>query len=61
MVVALNTKDMYFELTFDSGNNRVSDEVKGSESEHPEYVYVMKPGEYMSDFVALSQGIKRRY
>jgi YidC/Oxa1 family membrane protein insertase len=40
---------MYFEPSLsESGNNQVlSMKLKVSESEYLEYVYVMKPGEYM--------------
>lgn len=56
----INTKDMYFEPSLsESGNNRVlSMKLKVSESEYLEYVYVMKPGEYMLDFSIRSQGLK---
>ncbi|RKS53554.1 protein translocase subunit yidC [Gillisia mitskevichiae] len=56
----INTKDMYFEPSLsDSGNNQVlSMKLKVSESEYLEYVYVMKPGEYMLDFSIRSQGLR---
>ena len=56
----INTKDMYFEPTLtESGNNQVlSMKLKVSESEYLEYVYVMKPGEYMLDFSIRSQGLR---
>ncbi len=56
----LNTKDMYFEPSLsNSGNNQVlSMKLKVSESEYLEYVYVMKPGEYMLDFSIRSQGLR---
>jgi len=56
----INTKDMYFEPSLsESGNNQVlSMKLKVSESEYLEYVYVMKPGEYMLDFSIRSQGLR---
>ena len=56
----INTKDMYFEPTLStSGENQVlSMKLKVSESEYLEYVYVMKPGEYMLDFSIRSQGLR---
>ena len=55
----INTENMYFEPTLTtSGNNQVlSMKLKVSESEYLEYVYVMKPGEYMLDFSIRSQGL----
>lgn len=56
----INTKDMYFEPTLSrSGNNQVlSMKLKVSESEYLEYLYVMKPGEYMLDFSIRTQGLR---
>ena len=56
----INTKDMYFEPSLsNSGNNQVlSMKLKVSDSEYLEYVYVMKPGEYMLDFSIRSQGLR---
>lgn len=56
----INTKDMYFEPTMSkSGENQVlSMKLKVSESEYLEFVYVMKPGEYMLDFSIRSQGLR---
>tara|TARA_R100001369_G_scaffold22674_3_gene41335 strand:- start:2221 stop:4074 length:1854 start_codon:yes stop_codon:yes gene_type:complete len=56
----INTKDMYFEPTLStSGENQVlSMKLKVSESEYLEYVYVMKPEEYMLDFSIRSQGLR---
>ena len=56
----INTKDMYFEPSLsESGENQVlSMKLKVSESEYLEYVYVMKPGEYMLDFSIRSQGLR---
>ncbi len=56
----INTKDMYFEPTMSkSGENQVlSMKLKVSESEYLEYLYVMKPGEYMLDFSIRSQGLR---
>lgn len=56
----INTKDMYFEPTLSkSGENQVlSMKLKVSESEYLEYLYVMKPGEYMLDFSIRSQGLR---
>ncbi|WP_010229714.1 membrane protein insertase YidC [Gillisia marina] len=56
----INTKDMYFEPSMSkSGENQVlSMKLKVSESEYLEYVYVMKPGEYMLDFSIRSQGLR---
>lgn len=55
----LNTSEMYFEPTVSqSGENTVlSMKLKASESEFLEYIYVMKPGEYMLDFSIRSQGL----
>ncbi|HSM63951.1 MAG TPA: YidC/Oxa1 family insertase periplasmic-domain containing protein, partial [Gillisia sp.] len=56
----INTKDMYFEPSLStSGDNQIlSMKLKVSESEYLEYVYVMKPGEYMLDFSIRSQGLR---
>lgn len=56
----INTKDMYFEPSMSkSGENQVlSMKLKVSEDEYLEYVYVMKPGEYMLDFSIRSQGLR---
>jgi len=55
----INTKDMYFEPTVSqSGDNKViSMKLKVSPDEFLEYRYVLKPGEYMMDFVIRSQGL----
>lgn len=55
----LDTKNLYFEPSLSqSGNNQVlSMKLKISESEFLEYLYVLKPGEYMLDFSIRSQGL----
>ncbi len=55
----INTKNMYFEPSLsESGENQMlSMKLKVSESEYLEYVYVMKPGEYMLDFSIRTQGL----
>ncbi len=57
----INTENMYFEPSLTtSGNNQVlSMKLKVSEDEYLEYVYVMKPGEYMLDFSIRSQGLSK--
>ncbi len=56
----LDTENLYFEPTLSqSGNNQVlSMKLKVSETEYLEYLYVLKPGEYMLDFSIRSQGLR---
>ncbi|HET8752827.1 MAG TPA: membrane protein insertase YidC, partial [Salinimicrobium sp.] len=56
----LNTKDLYFEPTLSkNGENTIlSMKLKVSENEFLEYRYVLKPDDYMLDFVVRSQGLK---
>lgn len=55
----LDTENLFFEPTVSkSGDNSIlSMKLKVSESEYLEYVYVIKPKEYMLDFSIRSQGL----
>lgn len=56
----LNTEDLYFEptLTESNGTSLLSMKLKVSEDQYLEYVYTLKPNEYMMDFNIRSQGLK---
>ena len=56
----LNTKDLFFEpkLTTIGSNKQLSMKLKVSETQFLEYVYVIKPNEYMLDFSIRSQGLE---
>src|SRR5690625_1423429 len=56
----LNTGDLYFEpsLTESDGTSLLSMKLKVSEDRYLEYVYTLKPDEYMMDFTIRSQGLK---
>jgi YidC/Oxa1 family membrane protein insertase len=55
----LETKDLYFEptLTKEGENQVLTMRLKASDNQFLEYRYVMKPNEYMLDFVIRSQGL----
>ncbi|HIB37454.1 membrane protein insertase YidC [Mesonia sp.] len=55
----LNTKDLFFEpqLTKNGENNILSMKLKVSANEYLEYVYTLKPSDYMMDFSIRSQGL----
>jgi len=55
----LNTKDLVFEPTtsMNGSNDVVSMKLKVSENNYLEYLYEIKPGEYMVDFTIRSQGL----
>jgi len=55
----LNTKDLVFEpsLLKNGSNDVVSMKLKVSENNYLEYLYEIKPGEYMVDFAIRSQGL----
>ena len=56
----LDTKNMFFQPTVSNvgGNKQLSMKLKVSENQFLEYVYVMKPNEYMLDFSIRSQGLE---
>src|SRR5699024_6335343 len=56
----LNTGDLYFEptLTKTDGTSLLSMKLKVSENQYLEYVYTLKPNQYMMDFTIRSQGLK---
>ncbi len=55
----LNTKDLYFEpkLKQNNGLSTLSMKLKVSENEYLEYLYEIKPEDYMVDFTIRSQGL----
>jgi YidC/Oxa1 family membrane protein insertase len=55
----LNTKELFFEptLTNIDGNQVLSMKLKASQNAYLEYVYVIKPNDYMIDFDVKSQGL----
>lgn len=57
----LNTKDLFFEptLTTVDGNQVLSMKLKASQNAYLEYVYVIKPNDYMIDFDIKSQGLNQ--
>jgi YidC/Oxa1 family membrane protein insertase len=57
----LNTKELYFEptLTNIDGNQVLSMKLKASQNAYLEYVYVIKPNNYMIDFDVKSQGLSQ--
>jgi YidC/Oxa1 family membrane protein insertase len=57
----LNTKDLFFEptLTTVDGNQILSMKLKASQNAYLEYVYVIKPNNYMIDFDIKSQGLNQ--
>lgn len=56
----INTSDLYFEpeLTTSGGTSILSMKLKVSEDQFLEYVYTLKPEDYMMDFSIRSQGLK---
>lgn len=54
-----DTRDMYFEPSVEKdGENQVlSMKLKASEDAYLEYRYVLRPGEYMLDYMVLSKGL----
>ncbi len=56
----LDTKDMFFQPTVSTvgGNKQLSMKLKVSETQFLEYLYTMKPNEYMLDFSIRSQGLE---
>jgi YidC/Oxa1 family membrane protein insertase len=59
----LDTENLYFEPSLSqNGNNKIlSMKLKVSETEFLEYLYVLKPGEYMLDFSIRSQGLSSTF
>jgi YidC/Oxa1 family membrane protein insertase len=57
----LNTNELYFEptLTNIDGNQVLSMKLKASQNAYLEYVYVIKPNDYMIDFDVKSQGLSQ--
>jgi YidC/Oxa1 family membrane protein insertase len=57
----LNTKDLFFEptLTTIDGNQVLSMKLKASQNAYLEYLYVIKPNQYMIDFDIKSQGLNQ--
>lgn len=57
----LNTKDLFFEptLTTVDGNQILSMKLKASQNAYLEYVYLIKPNDYMIDFDIKSQGLNQ--
>jgi YidC/Oxa1 family membrane protein insertase len=55
----LNTNELFFEpkLTKIGGNQVLSMKLKAGENQYLEYVYTMKPNDYMLDFDIQSQGL----
>jgi YidC/Oxa1 family membrane protein insertase len=55
----LNTNELFFEpkLTTIDGNQVLSMKLKAGENQYLEYVYTMKPNDYMLDFDIQSQGL----
>ncbi len=55
----LNTKNLYFEptLTQNGDNSMLSMKLKVSEDQYLEYIYTLKPDDYMMDFSIRSQGL----
>ena len=55
----LNTSDLYFqpELKFDGDNKVLSMKLKVSETQFLEYIYTLKPSDYMINFSIRSQGL----
>ena len=57
---SLNTKNLFFEPTLSKvgKNTKLSMKLKVSENQFLEYVYVIKPNDYMLDFTIRSQGLE---
>ncbi|WP_010254744.1 membrane protein insertase YidC [Myroides injenensis] len=57
----INTKDLYFEpqLSTEGENQVLSMRLKASENQFLEFRYVLKPNDYMLDFVIRSQGLSK--
>ncbi|MEM9685577.1 MAG: membrane protein insertase YidC [Bacteroidota bacterium] len=55
----INTKDLYFEpsISENGGNKILSMKLNVSENQFLEYRYVLKPNDYLVDFVVRSQGL----
>ncbi|MEO9481710.1 MAG: membrane protein insertase YidC [Maribacter dokdonensis] len=55
----LNTADLYFEpsMSSDNGNQVLSLKAKTSNNQYLEYRYVMKPNDYLVDFMIKSKGL----
>lgn len=56
----INTEDLYFEpaVSSNSGNTILSMKAKVAEDQYLEYVYQLKPNDYMMGFIIQSQGLK---
>lgn len=56
----LNTEDLYFEpeLTEHGDNQILSMKLKADEDKYLEYIYTLKPDDYMMDFAIKSQGLQ---
>lgn len=54
-----NTRDLYFQpqVTQSGENTTLSMKLKSSENQYLEYVYTLKPNDYMMDFTIRSQGL----
>ncbi len=57
----LDTKDLFFEptLTKVGGNQQLAMRLKVSDDQYLEYVYTLKPNEYMLDFAIRSNGLSQ--
>jgi YidC/Oxa1 family membrane protein insertase len=57
----LNTSDLIFEpsLSKQNGNQILSLKLKSAQDKYLEYVYVLKPNEYMLDFAIKTQGLSQ--
>lgn len=57
----LNTKELYFqpELSQNGETTRLSMKLKAADDQYLEYVYTLKPDEYMLDFTINSQGLNQ--
>lgn len=54
----INTEDMYFAPELSADGTRLSMKLKISENDYLEYIYSLRPGEYMLDFNIRSQGLE---
>jgi YidC/Oxa1 family membrane protein insertase len=53
----INTENLYFTPELSDDGNTLSMKLKISEDDYLEYVYSLRPGEYMLDFAIRSQGL----
>lgn len=54
----IDTKALYFEPKLSNDGKTLSMKLKISENQYLEYVYALRPNEYMLDFTVRSQGLK---